>query len=296
MKTKQFFCVFAVIFIIMSAFSGCSDFHSNDSTLSGADFPVTVSGTNIMAPPKKIAVLSDAHASAISALGCKNLIAGAPSEYVGDGTKDIVDLGSVSNPNTNAVYELLPDLLIVPTKLSESFAKGLTQRGIAYVVIEVPAKYADVSAFYEDIAKVLFGNIKYKENYEKHIKGVQNAINSLKQTNKTIEKKVIVFTDDMSYVVSGDMLAGEVFKMVGINNVADTCVSEMMSVLDIAKANPDVIFCPKGTSKRYLEMEGLKDINAVKNGAVYEIDAEALFFAGEGFTAVLQDMSAYLKG
>lgn len=292
MKVKRFISIICVLFMMFTVLFGCSD--DTAATVSGDDYPVTVEGITLKAAPQKIGVLSDAHAMAMEALGKGNLLVGATGEYVKT-HPNIVNLGYSASPDMDEIYLLSPDLIILPAEPNEGFIKGLTQRGIAYVVIPVPGSLDKLSSFYESMAKVLFGKTKYAEPSKKYITEVNNTISSLSKSNATSTKKAIVFTDENGFPITGDEFAGEAMRKAGIKNAGDGAKSGIMSMPAIEEENPDVIFCPKGTSENFLNSEALAETNAVKNGAVQEIDVAQLVYGGKDFAAILKDISAYLK-
>lgn len=286
MKKRSCFRTVLAMGLVLCILSGCSLFEK--------DYPVTVAGVTVKHAPESVACLSEGAASAVSALGYGSYLTGAPSEFITGEEDGLADLGSAVMPDQEAVYSLSPDVLITPLELSDSFKEGLELRGITVIVLATPEKYSDIAPYYTELAKLFLGKKKSTETAETYIGEMNRNIADLKARNTGISKKAVVFIED-GFVVTGDTLAGQAMEQAGMVNIAAEETGYMMSAVAIAEANPDVIFCAAGSSEAILKNETYAAVTAIKNGAVYEIDTAALAFAGEGFCAVLQDMSNYLK-
>lgn len=286
MKKKSILSVLLTVLVILGLFTGCK---GNDE-----NFPVTVGGAEITKAPETVAVLSENAASAIYALGYKSYLVGAPSEFLTTELEGVTDLGAAANIDFDIVFELCPDVLIAAGELESNVLESLKLRDITVVVLNVPQTYDEVAPYYEALSKIFLGKERYTEAYDPYISETERALSELKTANSAVNKKVAVFVEE-GFVVTGDTLAGQALEKVGITNIAADNTNYMMSAVDIIAADPEVIFCAKGDSEAILKNEAYKDITAIKNAAVYEVDIAALTFAGEGFAAVLQDMSTYLK-
>ena len=284
MKIIKVLCIFVVIIILVCSFSGCSE---------KSGYPVAVGGTEITEAPKTVAVLSENTASAICALGYKSYLVGAPSEFLETPMQGVTDLGSTMYIDYDKVYELSPNVLIVPGELPESVNANLKARSIKVVLLETPTKYSDVAPYYEALSKLFLGEIKYTEAYDPYIGESERIIDETKKSLNGVTKRIALFVEE-GYVATGDTIAGGAMKKAGMVNIADLENDYMMSAKAIREADPEVIFCPEGLSESIMNLSAYKDITAIKNGAVYEVDVEALVFASEGFAATLQSMAKYL--
>lgn len=284
LKKIKFLSIVLAILMLISAFAGCK--YNNG-------YPVTVGGTEITEPPKTVAVLSEQTASAIFALGYKTYLVGAPNEFLTTEIKGITNLGETMFIDFEKVYELCPDVLITHAELTDSVKENLKSRNIKTVLLETPTKYDDVAPYYKALAMLFLGEEKYVEAYEPYIGENERIISEIKSTLNGIKKRVLLYVEE-GFVATGDTIAGGAMQKAGMTNIAADQTDYMMSFAEIKSADPEVIFCPAGLSETILKDEIYKDITAVKNGAVYEVDVEALVYASEGFAATLQSMSKYL--
>lgn len=284
MKNIKLISILLCLVLTFVCITACND----------GNFPVTVGGTEIAKAPKKVVAFSEQAASAICALGYKSYLVGAPKEFLSSPVDGVTDIGFAYNVDFEKVYSLNPDLVIVPAELVSSHKESMALRNISVVTLETPVNYSQVAPYYEALSKMFLGNNKYTQAYDTYIGESERQIADIKKENEGINKRVAVFIEP-GFPVTGDTLPGQALEKVGINNIAKDHTDYMMSYIDIVKADPEVIFCGVGTSQRIMENESYKDITAIKNGAVYEIDVTAITFAAEGFVATLKEMSTYLS-
>ena len=284
MKIIRFLAAVITVLALIFTFSGCAE---------EKGFPVTVGGAEITEQPKTVATLSEQAASAICALGYKSYLVGAPSEFITPEMTGVTDLGNSRKLDHDAIYELAPDVLIVPGELLDSIQENLNSRNIKTVLLTTPATYDEVAPYYEALSKLFLGSEKYKEAYDPYITESERIISDVKKSLNGVNKKVLLYIEE-GFVATGDTVAGQAMQRAGMINVAAEKTSYMMSFADIKEANPDIIFCAKGLSKTFMESDNYSELAAVKNGAVYEVDASALVYATEGFAATLQSMSKYI--
>lgn len=284
MKKIKFLSLITALLLLICSFAGCS---------LEKGYPVMVGGAEITEAPKTVAVLSEYAASAIYALGYKSYLVGAPTEFLTTEIKGVENLGDSMFIDFDAVYELSPDVLIVSGELTDSVKENLKARDIKEVLLKTPMKYDEVAPYYEALSKLFLGSEKYTEAYDPCIGENERIISETKSSLSGVTKKVALYVEE-GFVATGDTIAGEAMARAGMTNIAADQTDYMMSFADIKAADPEIIFCPAGLSEIILEEEIYKDITAVKNGAVYEVDVEALVYAGEGFAATIQSMSKYI--
>lgn len=284
MKNIKFLSIIMSVVTLLFVFAGCN---LDDG------YPLTIGGAEITKQPETVAVLSEHTASAIYALGYKTYLVGAPSEFLTSEIKGVTDLGGTMFIDFEKVYELSPDVLITPAELTDEVKENLKSRNIKTVLLTTPTNYNEVAPYYEALSKLFLGVEKYVEAYEPYIGESERIINETKTSLNGVTKRVALYVEE-GYLATGDTIAGQVMEKAGMVNIAAEKTDYMMSFADIKAADPEVIFCPAGLSEIILKEEMYKEITAVKNAAVYEVDVEALVYASEGFAATIQSMSKYL--
>lgn len=283
MKKIKFLSLFLSIAVLIASLTGC--------LFNG--YPVIINETEITKAPETVAVTSEQAASAICALGYKSFLIGAPSEFLKTPIDGVTDLGASMFIDYEKIYELSPDVLIVQGELIKSVADNLKARNIKTVLLKTPTVYSEVAPYYEALSKLFLGEKKYTEAYDAYIGETERIIAQTKASLNGVTKKVALFVEE-GFVATGDTIAGEAMAKAGMVNIAANNKDYMMSAEEIKTANPDIIFCPEGLSETILKNENYKDITAIKNAAVYEVDIEALVYASEGFAATIESMSKFI--
>lgn len=286
MKSRKIISLLAVFTLICGICSGCALFER--------DYPVTVAGQEITALPERVATFSEAAASAIYAMGYQSHLVGAPTTFIAEDMTGVTDLGTPVMPNEKALLELAPDVLITATALDGDLVEKLRLRDITVLTLKTPDSYEAVQPYYTELYKLFLGKKKYEEAVAVYWGETERVLGELKTANTSLSKKAIVLLEE-GHVVTGDTLGGQAMAKAGITNVAADATHYTMSTEAVVKANPDVIFCAAGMSDAVFQNKAYKEVTAIKEAAVYEIDIIALCYAGEGFAAALQSMSTYLK-
>ncbi len=282
--------VFLSFLIILTALSGCRE----EEVPVPKDYPVKVAGVTVSAQPKSVAALSEAVASGICALGYGDYLKGAVSEYIEHTESSVVDLGSAYMPDWEKVYALSPDVLLTPEDVDEDVKEALALRDITTVTLKTPTSLGEVATFYEELAKLFIGAEDYAQTSDLFNGEMNRMIEEFKIANTSGDKKIAVFLEE-DLALTGDTLGGEILRTVGINNIAKEYSGKIMTVQEIAEANPEIVFCPVGSSQSFIDNENYKEVDAIKNGRVYEVDTVAIAFAGEGFIITMQEMLNYIN-
>lgn len=284
MKIIKILSIIVASLLLFCSIVGCEE---------DTGYPVTIGETQITEAPKTVAVFSEQAASAICALGYKSYLVGAPTEFLKTSMEGVTDLGFAMDIDFEKVYELAPDVVISWYEFNDSIKENFKARDIDVVYLETPTKYEDIAPYYEAISKMFLGDKKYTEAYDPYISETERIIKETANSLKGVNSKVALYVEE-GIVATGDTLAGSAIKKAGFNNIAENKTDYLMSFNEIKEADPEVIFCAEGLTDVIMKNENYKDITAVKNAAVYEVDVVALLYGGEGFAATLQSMSKYL--
>lgn len=287
MKFLRYLCLLLAFLMCFISFSGCEAFKK--------PYPVTVAGVTVESAPQKVAVLTDAAASYITTLGYGSYLFGAPTTYVNKNKSNsaLVDLGSALLVDEDALLELSPDVLITSNDLSTGLNDKLTLRNVKVIKLKTPETYDEVKNYFAELIKLFVGEKEYEEVKTTFLTEMDNKLKTIKAANTNTDKKVAVFVEQ-NFVVTGDTLAGSLLDMAGINNIAKDGENYIMTKEIVASNNPDIIFCAKGTVESILKADAYKEVTAIKNAAVYEIDVTGLLYGCDGFAA-LQDMVTYIN-
>lgn len=280
---KRVLAVILALFTVLNM-AGCSP----------KGYPVVFGETEISAPPKKVVAFSDNIAFAIADLGYEELIVGATEGFINSGKSGVANISGQYEAELDVVAALKPDLAISPIKLSAKAEQMLNDAEIPYVVIATPENLEGLKTFYNTLARVFVGEEKYIETAEIFITKTEQELSALNTANTPKDKKALVFVEE-GLVATPDTLAGQLIAAAGIKNSAQEFKDYEMPEEEITKADPQVIFCPKGLSDSILKTDALKDVSAVKNAAVYEVEISSLLYGTSGSVSVLKEITNYLS-
>lgn len=282
-KIKKILSVF-LIFIISVSFWGCSSKvqSSNGSSQSQktTSYPVTITDSNgrkitLDKEPNRIVSVAPNITEIIFALGKEKKLVGR-TDYCDYplAAKKITSIGSLEQPNIEKIAELKPDLVIASTHFSEESIKKLEELNIKVAVLYGSDNF---NGAYETISKV--GQLIYSSSKAEQIvsdmkKKVQNVVNKVKNSKKPTVYYVIGYGQSGDYTAGKDTFISQMIEMAGGKNSADDVTGWKYSIEKLVQNNPNILIC----SKFYNSKEGIKNTNgyknltAVKNNKLYEID------------------------
>lgn len=256
-------------------------------------YPVTFGDVIIEKAPQRVVALSESVASAVSAMGYGEYIVGAPKPFLDAEGSSAADIGTEYDLYNDTIIALKPDLVITSFELTSNFKASLAEQGIAVITLISPKTYGELEGYYLEIARLFEGEEKAPEKKEEFIVGINTAFETMSAKNSVSSKNVVVYVET-GFVATGDTFAGQAIEKAGIKNIAADKTNYMMSAVDIVAANPEVIFCPKGQGDSIMANSVFKEVNAIKNAAVYEVDVAALLYAGKNMISTLEEMTNYL--
>lgn len=255
-------------------------------------YPVNVFGKDFKEAPKRVVCFSDTAAGYISSLGYGEFIVGVPGNVVND-FEGAADIGTPTEIYNETVISLKPDLIITSFEIEKDFAELLNQNKINVLNTENLNKFEDIKKYLFEISKLFCGEKKAEKKLNEYYDIFNGKISEIKSNNTASGKKALIFIDD-GFVITGDTFAGDVLKTAGINNTADNEQKYLMTEENIIKANPDVIFCPKGFGDKIMKKTAFKELSAVKSGYVYEISVDGIFKGCEKMLNTLNEITNYL--
>ncbi|SFN32449.1 ABC transporter substrate-binding protein [Proteiniclasticum ruminis] len=299
------------LFLVMLVFSGCSGKKAENDpaipsveteTPSGnslnTEYPLTITdstGNEVTIPEKPMNVVSLAPSitETFFALGVEELLVGRteycdyPSEVSG-----IESIGTLQEPNIEKIAELEADLVIASTHFKEEAQKKLEELGITVLVLNPNDSFEGVYDVIGKMGTVLDAQSKAEE-----------IVDSMKEKVSSVEEKVKELSSPSVYYVVGygeygDYTAGkgtfisEMIERAGGINVADDVEGWSYSLEKLVEHDPQIILVSKyyETKSGFISTEGYKELTAVKEEKVMEIDSNLIDRQGprlaDGFEAL----------
>lgn len=187
----------------------------------------------------------------------------------------IKSVGDSFNLNEELLVSLEPDLVLFGFP-SEAIEK-LDDLGIKSEVI-APASLAETYASIRQIGE-LTGS---EAAAEKLAAGMEAAIEAIKEKAAALpaenKPRVLMLLDlDSLYVAGAGTLEDELIEAAGGINMVDEEQYAQLSEEALIEGNPDIIVCTFPLKERILsEKEGWKNLNALLNEAIYDLDGDLL--------------------
>jgi iron complex transport system substrate-binding protein len=286
---KNLTAVFLVV-IMMVTFAACGNTNTKESTVNtqkestATKYPLTAKDSKgkevvIEKEPKRIISVAPSITEIIYALGKgEELVGRTDYDDYPEQVKGVVSVGSLTDPNVEKIIELKPDVVIASTHFKEDVAKKLEGLGIKIVVLynanDFNGAYDSINTLgqivnAQDSAKKLVDSMKKKiEEVKGKVKG--------KETPKTYY--VVGFGKNGDYTATGGTFIAQMIEMSGGNNIAKDASGWKYSLEKIIENDPEYIVISKnfGMKDQFIATAGYKELSAVKNNKVIEIDDNLL--------------------
>jgi iron complex transport system substrate-binding protein len=289
-KSMKKLIVAILTIIMMVTLSACTSNSKEDSSSktqkedSATKYPYTAKDSKgkevvIEKEPKRIISVAPSVTELIYALGKgEELVGRTDYDDYPVQVKNVQSIGSLTDPNVEKIIELKPDVVVASTHFKDDVAKKLEDLGIKVVVLynakDFNGAYDSINTLgqiinAQDNAKSLVASMKKKiEDVKEKVKG--------KETPKTYY--VVGFGKDGDYTATGDTFIGQMIEMAGGNNIAKDGAGWKYSIEKIIENNPEYIVISKnfGMKDQFISTAGYKELSAVKNNKVIEIDDNLL--------------------
>ena len=276
--------------VIMFTFVACNNSNQENNPggvkqeASVTKYPYTVKDSNgsevtIEKEPEKIISVAPNITELIYALGKGDKLLGR-TDYCDypEEVKNIESIGSLTDPNIEKIVELQPDLVVASTHFKEDVAKKLEDLGIKVVVLYNADNF---DGAYDTITT--FGQIiNAQDKAGELVSGMKEKIESIKEKVKGAETPkvyyVVGFGKDGDYTATGETFIAQMIEMAGGENIAKDATGWTYSLEKIIENDPEYIIISKnyGMKEQFIETDGYKELSAVKNNNVIEIDNNIL--------------------
>lgn len=233
------------------------------------------------------------------ALGLKDNLIGVSTwcDYPPE-VKDKEKVGSFSEPNLEKILSLKPDLVLA-TGLEQARAVEELKKFNIKVILVDPSNFAELFSSIEEIGKIAGKDSEAAalvQDMKSSITKISQEVNSRNPVEKP-KVYVEIWHDPIMVAGKGSFIDEMITLAGGVNIAYDTArpFSQFSPELVIER-NPDVIIlgymnigisAKEAISKRL----GWRNINAVKNGRVYDdIDSDLLFRPGPRLASGLEEL------
>ncbi len=250
--------------------------------------------------PERIVSLAPSTTEILAALGVEDEIVGR-TEYCNypESIEDVEEVGDTSNPNLEAIISLDPDLVVSSIYVSEEIVNKLRELGIPVVFFNEQEGFEGTYTVITSIGELVGESEKAAEivaNMKETVKDTTEKVNAL---NKVEKPKIyyMVGYGEQDFTAGGGTFIGQIINLAGGENIAQSLDSWLISKEQIANNPPDMIIMPTNTAslKDLQNAEFYKDLKAVKEGQVYEIDGDMISRQGPRIAEALVEMAEIIN-
>lgn len=225
--------------------------------------------------PTKILSLAPTVTETIFAMGKGANLVGRTDycDYPQEATK-LPSVGTITNPSIEKIVSLKPDVVIASMMKAE-VKKKIEEAGIKVVAL----KNGDsINGSYENMREIA-RIINAQDKTEEIIKSIDAKIKTVSDKVSSANPKINVYYV-VGYGKNGDFTAGDktfindLISKAGAVNVATDAQGWKYTSEKLMAKNPDMIFMGKMSKSKegFISSEPYKNLKAVKDGKVYEVD------------------------
>lgn len=278
------------ILLVLSICVGCGPKGDISSGVAEQDFPVTVNEVTIQDEPKGVVVLSPNLAEVIMALGYEMQLCGKGAACT---QEDLSVLPDMTLDDPQPILGVGADLVLTEDAPSEEQKQGLNDAGIDVVTIAPATSREDFTRLYREVGSCMMGGVKGYERGEKIAEGIFSTIDDISRQIPQTDTPVSVcyLYDVEGGVVTGDTLEGKLIECAGLINAASDGAGNHMDVETLLMVQPQYIFCPTGLKDTLAQTDQYKDLTAVQEGRVYEMDPSLMEWQGNGVISAVSFMA-----
>jgi iron complex transport system substrate-binding protein len=229
--------------------------------------------------PTKIISVAPSITELVYALGKGNQLVGR-TDYCDypEEVKSVQSIGSLMEPNIEKIIELRPDIVVVSTHFKEDVAKRLEDLGIKIVVLYDAKEFNGVYDSIKILGEIVNAQDKANDLTSSMKKKIEDVAQKVKDKETPKVYYVVGFGKDGDYTATGDTFIGQMINMAGGDNTAKDATGWMFSLEKIIENDPEYIVISKnfGMKDQFITANGYKELSAVKNNKVIEIDDNLL--------------------
>ncbi len=247
--------------------------------------------------PEAVVSLAPSITETIFALDAEDVLKGR-TDYCDypEEVKEIASIGSLRDPSIEAIASLAPDLVIASTHFKEETLAKLEEIGIKVIVLSSQDRFDGVYEVIEETGRVLDHNKEARDvilNMKAKVQLITEKISDLEPTEVYY---VVGFGEYGDYTAGGDTFISQMIEMSGGVNAAAEIKGWSYSIERIIEKDPYMLICSiHHDSKKNIEMtRGYKDLTAVKEGRLFEIDDDLLDVQGPRLADGLEALAKVL--
>ncbi len=267
-----------------------------------SDYPVVLidkygNEITIEKQPESMISMSPELTEIIFALGAGEKMIGR-SSYCNfpEEAAEVEDFGSLFDLNIESIVAAQPDVIFLSSMASEDLVNSLLDNELTVVTVD---KDSQLQGTYEQFT--LVGSvIGEKDAAEALIKEVQAKITAVEEKVAGLEAPTVYYVvyagDGYDSTATGDTFVHDMIVSAGGDNVAKDGEFWSYSVESLVEQNPEMLFCgdAEGTKTRIQGLEGYKELTAVVEDRLYEVNADIFSRQGPRIGEAIEVMAGLI--
>jgi len=244
--------------------------------------------------PERIITIAPNITEGIYALGKGgNLVGRSDYDDYPTNALKVASVGSLLQPNIEKIVELKPDVVIASTHFDKAVVKKLEDLNIKVLVLYGEENFAGVYDTMSKLGQVVNANEKAQSIISNMKKKVADITEKVANAKKPTVYYVAGFGKSGDFTAGKDTFIGNMIEIAGGKNAADDTIGWKYSVEKLVEKDPNVLICSKFfDSKKGIEATtGYKDLKAVKNGKLLEVDDNTIVRQGPRLAEGLEAMA-----
>lgn len=304
MKTlKKYLAIITIVILsfTMVACNNSTDKKKSDESTS-ITYPLTMKDSfnrevTLDKEPERIISLSPSITETICELGKEDKLVGR-TEFCNypESIKKIETVGGLQDPSIEKIVELKPDLVIASAHFKEDVLKKLEALNIKVMVFYGPENFDGAYDTINNIATVLNAKTKGNEIVDGMKKKVEEVEKKVAGKDKIKAYYVVGYGQGGDFTAGGDTFIGQMIDMAGGENAAKDLKGWKFSLEKVVESNPDLFIVRKGGNDKagLKEANGYKELKAIKEDKIYEIDDNIVNLQGPRLAQGLEEIAKIL--
>jgi ABC-type Fe3+-hydroxamate transport system, periplasmic component len=231
--------------------------------------------STITKEPQRIISLSPNITEVLCSIGLESKIVGR-TDYCDypETIASVESVGQLTTPNTEKIIELQPDVIITDGMQDKEFVVNLRNLGITVICLRQNQTIEGTYEILNNAGLITNTNQKSAELVE----NMKTEIQKIEGKVKNVDKKTVFYAVDFGdygiYTAGAGTYIDELFTKCGLDNIAKDSEGWTYSLEKLYENDPDIIICSKfyGTKDNLMSYAPFKDLKAIKNGNIVEID------------------------
>ncbi len=248
----------------------------------GVSYPLTIKDSfgkevTLEKEPEKIISVAPNITELIYKLGAEKKLVGR-TDYCDypEQVKDVESIGTLRKPDIEKIIGLEPDLVIASTHFDEENTAKLEEAGIKVIGLYEKNDVNGVYTMINTLGTALNKEGECAETVEEMKSSIDKVTKAVSGLEKPSVYYVVGYGEGGDFSAPANTFVGQLIKLAGGNNIVPESDNWSFSLEALLEADPDIIIIRTGEKQNFMSTEGYKELTAVKEGQVYEIDNNLL--------------------